>query len=104
MLVDIEDGSDDDLGVGLAAPLPNLLDGDRGPGVRAPGDVVLPTDRGVGQVDVEYDGAGRWFRGSLRSHLNRRSHFLAVQLERPLSPSDLAGRDRAAYVEGLLAP
>ena len=79
VLIDIEDRLDGEVGVGLAAPLADLLDSDGGAGVRTPADVVLPTDRGVGEVHMENDGAGRWFRGSLRSHLNRRS-LVAVAL------------------------
>ena len=78
---------------GLGAPLPDLLGGDRAAGLLEPGQAAGAEDGGVLEVDVQH-------HLTLATWLRLRPARLG-QVEGLLVAGEVAGRDGAAYVEGV---
>ncbi len=92
VLGQVQNGLDGDLGVGLGAPLPDLLRGDRAAGLLQPGDPAGAEDGGLFEVHVQH-------------HLTLAAcaalRVAVGELESSLAARDDADREGTAYVEGL---
>ena len=92
---EVQDRLDVDPGVGVGAPLTDLLGGDRAAGLVEPGESAGAEDGGVLEVDVQHHLPRRAGEGLVRS---------AVRSRVVLVSGEVFGRDRAAYVEESVEP
>jgi len=94
VLGEVDHRLDGDVGVGAGAPGADLLGGEALAGVLQPRQVersAASGDRGLGEVDVEHD---------LARPAASRDPWLEVECQ--LAAGEVAGGDRAAYVERLV--
>jgi hypothetical protein len=93
MLGKVEDRLDRDLGVGVAAPDPHLFGGDRAGGLVDAGESARSEDGGILEVDVQHHLTPLTPTGLVVGG--------GAEVEGLLVAGEVAGRDRAAHVEGL---